>query len=261
MSYKIDVVILSWNRLDDTIAAIDSCLSQNFLDVYIYVIDQGSDFEIIEELKNNYINNKKVLFTCLGENVGVAKGRNIGYLAGSSPFIFSLDNDAKLVDNDTLSQVVEKMESDENISVLSFRIINYTDGEDGQSRPFATLYENCLDKEFDSVRFAGGAHVIRRSVFEAVDGYDPELFFGSEEEELSRKVINTGGTIRYDPAFKVLHRSTSEGRVSWQGERFYYLVRNRLYIRMKFGERFTKVFVYAVGYLVKGLLNKVFFKL
>ena len=258
MLCKIDVVILSWNRLNDTMAAIDSCLSQDSVDIYVYVVDQGSEIDIINALQNNYMCNHRVILKCLGENVGVSKGRNIGYLLGSSPYIFSLDNDAKLVNNGTLYKAVKKMEVDKKISVLSFRIINYTDGEDGQNRSFATVYDNCLEKEFDSVRFAGGAHVIRRSVFEGVDGYDSELFFGGEEEELSRKVINTGGIIRYDPELKVIHRCMTEGRVSWKGQRFYYLVRNRLYIRMKFGESFTKILTYAFGYLIKGIINKVF---
>lgn len=260
MSYKIDVVILSWNRLDDTIAAIESCLSQVNVDIYVYLVDQDSSFEVVRNLKEKYTNNDRVIFKCLGENVGVAKGRNIGYLLGSSPYIFSLDNDAKLIESDTLSSAVEKMESEQTISVLSFRIINYTDEKDGQSRSFATVYDNCLDKEFDSVRFAGGAHVIRRSTFLDVNGYDSELFFGGEEEELSRKIINIGGTIRYDPALYVMHRCTSEGRVSWRGERFYYLVRNRLYIRMKFSDGLFEMLIYALGYMVKGALNFVFFQ-
>ncbi len=39
----IDVIILSWNRTDETIAAIDSALHQEGIRLHLHIVDQGSE--------------------------------------------------------------------------------------------------------------------------------------------------------------------------------------------------------------------------
>lgn len=252
---KIDVVLLSWNRLQDTIVAINSSLVQTGVDVTVYVVDQGSIPKVINGLKGYFQNNSKVIFHCLEENVGVAEGRNIGYRLGQSKYIFSLDNDAKFVNNDTLHKSVDLLNKANNISLITLKIINYTNEEDQEVRSLSNIYDD--DKECDVVRFSGGAHLIKREIFEDVGGYDKELFFGGEEEELSRKIIINQGLIKYTPQQYVLHKVAREEKLDWATGRYYYLVRNRLYIKRKFGEKFILTFFYMIGYLIKGIYNGV----
>ncbi|WP_223097870.1 glycosyltransferase family 2 protein [Vibrio sp. SCSIO 43132] len=39
---SVDITILSWDRIDDTLDAIDSALSQQGIDLKVIVVDQGS---------------------------------------------------------------------------------------------------------------------------------------------------------------------------------------------------------------------------
>ena len=48
---SVDIIILSWNRSDDTLRAIDSACAQKGVDVRVLVVDQGSEPESVRRLK------------------------------------------------------------------------------------------------------------------------------------------------------------------------------------------------------------------
>lgn len=258
----IDVVILSWNRVDDTITAINSCLEQENIHLELYVVDQGSDQKCKERLVSEFGALKNVHFEFLDNNIGVARGRNLGNALGQSRYVFSLDNDAKLVDRNTLSVAVKYMDRNPHISVLTFKIIDYwvRDNQvfvDGP-RNFSSTHHHVLNEEFTCIRFSGGAHILRRDTFEKVFGYDENLFFGGEEEDLSQKIIISGGMIVYNPTFSVMHKTNAHCKTNWKNNRFFYLVRNKLYLSLKYDRNMMRFCVLALGYLIKGCVNGIF---
>ena len=98
MTRKVDVIILSWNRVADTIAAIESALSQQGVSVRVQVVDQGSTLENLGRLKKAIAAWPNVTLKELGLNVGVARGRNIATRMGMAPYVVALDNDAVFPD-------------------------------------------------------------------------------------------------------------------------------------------------------------------
>ena len=72
------------------------------------------------------------------------------------------------------------------------------------------------------------------------------------------KTENKGYRIIYTPAIRILHKISPEARVDWKKERFYYHVRNALYINYKFKRSLLLCMQLAVGYLIRGLYNQVF---
>ncbi len=111
------------------------------------------------------------------------------------------------------------------------------------------------EDEFWATRFVGAGHAIRRRAFEAACGYDDRLFFGGEERDLCYRIINVGYRIRYVPSISVRHKIAPEGRVRWDAGRYYYAMRNTLYIEFKFGEPWWRLARSAAAMTARGAYN------
>jgi GT2 family glycosyltransferase len=257
MTQKIDVIILSWNRVADTIAAIESARSQQGVSVHVHVVDQGSTTENLNQLRNAIAAWPDVTLKELGLNVGVARGRNIATRMGMAPYVVALDNDAVFPDADVLARVVRVFEQDLALGAMAFRIINFFTGQDDEMCwDYPRVPSSQADQEFMVTRFIGAGHAMRREAFIAAGEYDESLFFGGEERDLSYRILNLGYRIKYRPDLVVLHKVDPEARVRWTEGRYYYIVRNGLYTDYKFGTPLWKLARSAVAILVKGAYNR-----
>jgi GT2 family glycosyltransferase len=254
--FDVDVVILSWNRVADTVQSIESALSQVGVRVFVWVVDQGSEKEGLDSLKRATFGRKNVKICELGENRGVPGGRNWGIALGDSDIVVCLDNDAVFKDDSCLLKVVRQFQTLERLGVLGFRIENFF--TNSISRSDWVYPRSLINRSFEpflATRFCGAGHAIRRSTFEEVGGYDEKLFFYWEELDLSYKIINIGFDVAYDPSITVLHKVNTESRVRWDDQRYYFLVRNAIYIDWKHFRSVGRLVTIAAGYLVKGIYN------
>jgi GT2 family glycosyltransferase len=252
----VDVVILSWNRVDDTVAAINSAANQKGLRVNVLVVDQGSELQSLETLRSSVRSLDNVYVEELGQNLGVAGGRNRATAMGSSPYVVALDSDAVFADDEVLSRVVREFDARPTLGAMAFRITNYfTHKNDGTSWDYAA---GCApDNRFSCSRFVGAGHAIRREVFEAVGGYDDRLFFCGEELDLCYRILNRGSDIEYMPEAEILHKVSPEHRVFWKRGRYYFTVRNNLYSSFKFGVSWPRLALAAAAFTVRGGFNGV----
>jgi GT2 family glycosyltransferase len=256
MAGDVDVIILSWNRSTDTIAAIESALAQEGVAKRVLIVDQGSTEDNLEKLREACAAHPDVVLKELGCNVGVARGRNIASRMGGAPLIVALDNDAVFPDRTTLARVVHRFRNDHALGAVAFRIINYFTGvDDEMCWDYPAALKAHADQEFLATRFIGAGHAMRREAFIAAGEYDESLFFGGEERDLSYRILNLGYRIKYVPDLMVLHRADPEARVRWNEGRYYYLVRNGLYTDFKFGTPVWRLMRAAAAIVVKGVYN------
>lgn len=256
MHAEVDVVILSWNRSVDTIAAIESALAQQGVSRRVFVVDQGSSLETLSTLRGFVAKHPEVVLKELGHNVGVARGRNIATHMGAAQLIVALDNDAVFADCSMLARIVERFEDDLALGAAAFRILNYFTGKDDEmSWDYPASYRAQADREFLATRFVGAGYAIRREAFIAAGEYDESLFFGGEERDLCYRVLNLGYRIKYAPDIVVLHKVDPEARIRWNEGRYYYIVRNGLYTDYKFGMPLWRWLRAAAAILTKGIYN------
>jgi GT2 family glycosyltransferase len=252
----VDVILLSWNRIELTLETVENLLQQKGVTLNIWIVDQGSTPENLAKLEEETQNFQNVYIKALGKNVGVPGGRNIGIGLGTAEYTISIDNDAVFESPDALSRVIGIFEAEPDVGVIGFRIINYfTNYDDEYSWSYPKPLKEKRGERFLATKFCGCGHAIRRSVFEQANGYDAELFFYWEETDFSYRVINLGYQIIYEPSIRVLHKVSPEARVRWQDKRFYYLVRNSIYMRLKYASNKLSVLIYVFGYLAKGTFN------
>ena len=76
-----------------------------------------------------------------------------------------------------------------------------------------------------------------------------------EELDLGYRMLNLGYKIKYVPDVAVLHKVSPEARVGWDRGRYYYMVRNRLYIHYKTGTAMPRIIVSAIVRVIRGAYN------
>jgi GT2 family glycosyltransferase len=248
--YDADILVLSFGRVNDSIAAVHSALRQIGIAAHVSVLDQGSAPAEIAALVAAF---KDVAHFALYqgfENLGVAGGRNFLSAAGHGRVIIGLDNDAVFAGADIASRAVAAFD-EPGLGALGFAVLN-ADGTGLDASSWG--YPQSLQGRqiFTTTTFVGAGHAIRRAAFEAAGFYDAKLFFTWEEYDVSLRMIAAGWRIGYRGDLAVWHKGAAEQRVSWQGERVQYFVRNRIIVARKWRE---PILLLITGYIAKGALE------
>ncbi len=254
--YDADVVILALDRASETEAAIASALAQQGVARHLFVVDQGSAPQTLARLARAVDVRREATLVSLGCNRGVAEGRNAGAALGHGRVIVGLDNDAEFADSTTLMRAVAVLDASPDAAALGFRIVEHGSGRDDLSSwgyPLALLPG--AGAAFDAVTFVGAGHAIRRTAWDAAGRYDPALFFCWEEYDFCLRAINQGWRVRYRGDIVVRHKVSAERRVAWSGDRWFYFVRNRLYIERKWGASWLALAPRIGGYAANGIRN------
>ena len=256
MPPTVDVVLLSWNRLEDTLAAVDSVLAQDIDSLAIWIVDQGSRPEQVAALRHLSTIHPEVHLVELPNNVGVPAGRNIGTNSGSAEFVVSLDNDAVFDTPQALSRAVDLLASDDRLGAVAFRALDHSTRElDTGSWAYPRVHMQ-TSEPVPVARFVGVGHALRRTAFNDAGGYDEQLFFCEEELDLSYRMIDRGYWIVYDPSIVVLHKRSREERIEWDGGRVYHQVRNAVLVQHRHHRHSMATALVALGWLFRAMYNR-----
>ena len=252
-AYDADVVILSLDRVEETVAAIRSALAQTSVSRHVFIVDQGSRSEVLVRLASEVGSRGDATLVALDHNHGVAGGRNRGSSLGHGRVIFGLDNDAEFADETTLARAVAALDEDKTLAAIGCRILLHAcDADDVSSWGYPSRLLPRAAESFDTVTFVGAGHAIRRTAW---DGYDEALFFCWEEFDFCLRAIERGWRIRYRGDIAVRHKVSAERRVAWSGSRWFHFVRNRLYIARKWGAAWPTLLPRFGFYMIKGVCN------
>jgi GT2 family glycosyltransferase len=257
-TYDADVVILALDRAEETVQAIGSALAQQGVSRHVFVVDQGSRPENLALLAACVAERGDATLVRLDRNWGVAGGRNRGTALGRGRVIVALDNDAEFAGSDTLARAAVALDEDRQLGAIGFRIVIFADGSDDLSSwgyPASLLPR--AGEAFDAVTFVGAGHAIRRQAWDEAGGYDDALFFCWEEFDFCLRAIDRGWRVRYRGDIVIRHKVSPERRFAWSGTRWFYFVRNRMYIGRKSGDSWLTLAPRYAAYLVKGLRNGV----
>jgi GT2 family glycosyltransferase len=255
-AYDVDIVILSYDRPAETVAAIGSALAQAGVTRHVWVIDQGSAPAALACVAAAVAGRADATLVALDRNAGFAAGRNLGSALGRGRAIAALDNDAEFSGPDLLHRALAALDTDPRLAAIGFRIL----GEDGTTDdPGAWGYPAALlprsAERFAAVTFIGAGHLIRRAAWDDCGGYDPRLFFTWDEYDFARRAIARCWRLAYHGDLCVRHKVSAERRVAWSRDRWFFSVRNRLYIARKWGAGWPSLAPRCAGYLLRGALH------
>jgi GT2 family glycosyltransferase len=234
--YDADIIILALNRADETLEAIASALAQNGGRFHLFILDQGSAAGTLARLASSVEGRADATLVASGKNLGVSGGRNLASAFGHGRIIVGLDNDAAFANTFTVAQAVAAFDVSAELGAIGFRIVRHDTGQDDLSSwgyPAGLIPK--AGEAFDSVTFVGAGHAIRRAAWDQAGGYDAAMFFCWEEFDFCLRAIEAGWRIRYRGDIAVRHRVAPEARMRWSDARWFYFIRNRLYIGHKTG--------------------------
>jgi GT2 family glycosyltransferase len=235
-AYDADIIILSLDRQDDTIAAINSALAQRGGVFHVIVLDQGSSPAMVRQLRSQFSRSANFALYESASNLGVPGGRTAAAALGHGQFIVSLDNDAVFETPWVVAKALRLFRQSPDLAAIGFNILA-ADGKqpDKASWGYPKAMLPRFRESFDTTTFVGAGHAIRRCAWTAAGGYDPKLFFTWEEYDFCLNAIALGWRITYAGRLAVIHKVSAEARISWNSQRMHYFVRNRLIISRKWG--------------------------
>lgn len=220
MMKTISIIIISYNRLNDTIDLLNDIAVLNNPELLSEVIilnnKSSDDYSAINSFIKRY---PKTPFKLIEapENLGVSRGRNYASGFATGDIYFYIDDDVCLRDINTLSKIVTAFNSNNKnerpTGVVSFKV-RYFDTLAIQLTAFPhKKYEKYKDKpRFFTSYYAGCAHAKTKEAWLKAGPYPTDFFYGMEEYDFSYRVLDAGFNIEYNDIFEVLHKESPLGR-------------------------------------------------
>lgn len=234
-------VVVNWNGCADTLACLDS-LAQSALPLArVVVVDNGSTDGSVSAIRQHAPDVDTIE---VKENLGFGRANNLAadlFLQDSTgTHLFLINNDA-IVKRDTLSHLLQAV-CQEGVGAAVPKVYyadtpqrlwyagGHIDWKQGCGKHDGMGQE---DKgQFDqprAVSFATGCGVLlRRTVVEQLDLFDPRYFFLGEDVDLSLRLLRAGHVIWYCPQAVVLHKVGHSLKRQGNGFAYYHMTRNRL---------------------------------
>jgi GT2 family glycosyltransferase len=241
---EISVIILNWNKADETLLCLDSLHLAGLNGVEVIVVDNGSEDGSAGRIRDVY---RDITLIETGDNLGYAEGNNIGIrhaLAKGSRFIFILNNDTRVSPGilDCLLDAARRspqaaffgpkilhLEAPDRVQSagisLDYLWQSRSLGMDEQDHPgdTALLPVHCI---------TGAAMFIRADVLPEIGLLDPNFFLYREDIDWCLRALKNGYQVLFVPGARVWHR----GHLVREGDFpriTYYMTRNSLLLLNK----------------------------
>jgi GT2 family glycosyltransferase len=234
----LSIIIVNWNVKELLDACLQSLLTAAQatprLAVEIIVVDNASSDGSPQMVRDRF---PQVRLIASQENLGYAKGNNVGVGAAQGRYLFLLNPDT-FVQLDTLGRLVEYMDAHPEVGVLGPQLL-WPDGSIQSSRrrfptPGSLFWESTLlGQWFPENRYirryhladqpatqpqkvdwvVGAAILIRYEAWQQVGPIEQDFFMYFEETDWCRRSAESGWETHYLPAAQVTHY---EGKSSEQ---------------------------------------------
>jgi GT2 family glycosyltransferase len=255
--YDFSFVILNYITTYDSIECVKSI--KKYCDGYKYhivIIDNASPNNSGKELKDIFKKDNYVEVILLSENVGFAKGNNVGFKYAkkefNSDFIVLCNSDTELLSFDFCSNIIKKYENEKfavlgpkeklvggdyypltasgrSINKLKFDIRYYESIlYQNKLKNFYRLYSKFygilskknldVNREYWDIILHGAFLIFSKEYIDLFDGLNPITYFYGEEEFLALRLKKYGLHSIYYPEIEILHKRNSATNASTKSE-------------------------------------------
>ncbi len=194
----------------------------------VVVVDNGSTDGTPQFVRQRY---PQVRLVALPENLGVSGGRNRGIQAAQGEICLCIDDDARLVGGTAaIERVAAYFRRDPRLACLALTIHA---GRSGQQDPKAIPRRDkrALDEDYECSYFCGAGFAVRRQVFLDAGQFWEPLVYGSQELDLSYRLLQADWRIWHTAAVVVEHDEIPRDRP--QGQYAYFNARDRLWVAVR----------------------------
>ncbi|GHB16994.1 glycosyl transferase [Pseudovibrio japonicus] len=228
--FVIDIVLVSYNSQDVLAGALTGLPKW----ANKIVVDNASSDASTEIAKEN---GAEVII--LEKNLGFGTACNIGAHSGKSPFILFLNPDATIAPA-ALKALLDRLEEFPQCGAISPRIDDPNGEEYFHSQPQlvpSTISTKPPECAGPVAVLSGAVLLCRREAFEAVNGFDQEIFLFYEDDDLSLRIKQAGWTLMVDRSVRAIHLKGGSTKASWRLNAFkaYHNEISSFYVSRKYG--------------------------
>ena len=218
----VHAIVVTWNKVEDTVACIESLLDGTRPPDQIVVVDNGSEDRFITRLRQFCEGKAKVSLIENDGNYGYTKGANVGIqhaLDHTADTVLLINNDAVLAE-DALEILLEVVREEDNFGLFGPRILYYDEpklictgaGHYSIIKAAAIGYEKkkwvteCSDENREITFLGGCVLLIRSRVFEEMGLFDEDFFMYAEDTDFCFRARKAGVRLLYVPRAQAMHK-------------------------------------------------------
>lgn len=205
----VSVLIVNYNTGNYAEACIKSLLNQSYIKLEIIVVDNASTDDSIKVLSASF--GKKITLIESNENLGFGRANNLAAGKAVGEFLLLLNPDTVITDPHALKTMVDTLRNSPKVGMLGPAIEEPRKNKQVLPRyryPSSShlKYTNKFKQLPGSIAWLLGACLlIKRSVFNQINGFDPDYFLYGEDADIGLRIRLAGYEIAYCEAVKITH--------------------------------------------------------
>ena len=244
----VSIITINYNSSIFTLKLVDSVLKRidPSIQYEIIIIDNASSKEDYERLVSSLPIDDRIKVKRNQVNNGFSGGNMDGYEESLGEYLLFINNDCECK-NDVLSPLISFMLGNKNVGLLTGKVRGHDGKYTGTHKLFPSLIRSILGNGFArliskdnfispkeeivepvKVQVVTGAFMFfRRNVFSEIDGFDKRFFLDCEEEDISKRVWDSGRDVYFIPEPEIIHAHGGSKRADDMN------LRNEYYISYK----------------------------
>lgn len=221
---QLSIVVLTCSQCGFTMRLLDSLLPylrQRADGVELVLVDNGSTDGTLRKVDAwtaaNAVANLRVIRA--GENLGVARGRNLGLSHAHGSVLMLLDNDT-LADGHVFDMLLDHLSHHPECGIAAPALYSPQGELQSSAKPYPGPWLKvchvlrpgrelaCERRELTSPHpfyVIGACQMFRREVLEKAGMLDERIFFGPEDADFCMRVRRAGYTVDYLPHLHLIH--------------------------------------------------------
>jgi GT2 family glycosyltransferase len=178
----VSFMIATRNRSAELRKTLDCCRNQIGVTVEILVVDDASTDETCEVVRREF---PEVSVVRRDTNRGSIAARNDILERARGKYVIGLDDDSRFIDADACRRIVDRMDREPDLGIVSFQII-------GPEFPERISQVDRLQGEWHTSSFAACGVALRRTMLERTGSFPEYFFHAYEEPDLCLRAWDTG---------------------------------------------------------------------
>lgn len=201
---KLSIAIVTWNRQDQLIEALQSCVDADIpADTQFVIIDNASTDNTEESVNAFFLQNKyEYIYEKMSENIGAGPGRNYAYSKTLGEYVYFMDDDAYIDSScsNFFSRAFEILDTNPRIATLTTQIYDLQ-----WKRNRVTSRGHIIDRNVrHNMMICGGSHFLSRAFFKDKVTFFPNKY-GFEEFLPSLRAVDAGYFNAFAESLLVIH--------------------------------------------------------
>jgi GT2 family glycosyltransferase len=206
----VSVLVINYNTAGLVKKCIESLLNQQDVNLEIIVVDNNSHDNsavVLQEFAS------RITLISNQDNKGFGKANNQAFKLSKGRYIFMLNPDAACLTRKDLLHVMQFMDAHPECGLAGTRIVN-SHHQLAESAFYRYPRQKQVHLNFSDLpgliaSVLGASMIVRREVFESLNGFDEDFFLYSEETDLCLRIRKSGYMIGYCEAVTVQHAGSA----------------------------------------------------